>query len=96
MVEQSAVNRRVTGSSPVRSAIYRGVVKRLSRLAHNQEVVGSNPTSATKLKLIARRSTKCRNEIVDAIRVRKWYSFLTGVVPGGWRIGTPTNLLIAR
>ncbi|SCM78853.1 hypothetical protein KL86SPO_20273 [uncultured Sporomusa sp.] len=47
MVEQSAVNRSVVGSSPTRGAIYRGMEQLVARRAHNPKVVGSSPTPAT-------------------------------------------------
>ena len=49
LVEHRTENPGVGGSIPPRPTIYRGVEKRLSHLAHNQEIVGSIPTSATIL-----------------------------------------------
>lgn len=49
LVEHRNENPSVASSILARPTIYRGVEKRLSHLAHNQETVGSNPTSATIL-----------------------------------------------
>ncbi len=48
MAEQAAVNREVTGSSPVGAAIlyYCRVDELVSRIALNDEVTGSNPVPA--------------------------------------------------
>ena len=47
LVEQSAVNRSVVGSSPTRGAKYRGMEQLVARRAHNPKVVGSSPAPAT-------------------------------------------------
>ncbi len=47
MAEQAAVNREVTGSSPVEAAIDCRVDELVSRIALNDEVAGSNPALVT-------------------------------------------------
>ena len=49
LVEQSAVNRSVVGSSPTRGAKYRGMEQLVARRAHNPKAAGSSPAPATMI-----------------------------------------------
>ncbi len=51
VVEQSAVNRWVVGSSPTRGASYRGIVQSVERWSPKPNVKGSSPFAPVKKSL---------------------------------------------